>query len=161
MRLKANRQHEQLSINQPIKMQEIKQDIAKLHNNKSPGSDKMVNELLKYGGPVLIGRIEELFNAIFKSETNPNQWREAILFNTDNGKKDKEKLENKRGISLSNSISKVFEKIIVRRVHNEICFREAQAGGISNRSTIGHIFTLKSVIQQRLYEKKANLRSIY
>ena len=33
------------------------------------------------------------------------------------GKKDKEKLENKRGISLSNSISKVFEKIVVRRIH--------------------------------------------
>ena len=34
-------------------------------------------------------------------------------------KKDKKKLENKRGISLSNSISKVFEKIIVRRVYNK------------------------------------------
>ena len=58
MRLKANCQHEQLSINQPIKMQEIKQ-VAKLHNHKSPGPDKMVNEFLKYGGPVLIGKIEE------------------------------------------------------------------------------------------------------
>ena len=154
VRLKANRQHKQLSINQPIKMQEIKQEIAKPHNHKSPGPDKIVNEFLKYGGPVLIGKIEELFNKIFKSETIPNQWGEAILVNIDKGKKDKEKLENKRGISLSNSISKVFEKIIVRRVHNEICFTEAQAGGRPNRSTIDHIFTLKSVIQQRFYEKK-------
>ena len=49
VRLKANRQHEKLSINQPIKMQEIKQEIAKLHNHKSPEPDKIVNKFLKYG----------------------------------------------------------------------------------------------------------------
>ena len=95
VRLKANRQHEQLSINQPIKMQEIKQEIAKLHNCKSPGPDKIVNEFLKDGGPVLIEKLKELFNKIFKSETIPNQWREAIRVNIDKRKKDKDKLENK------------------------------------------------------------------
>ena len=54
VRLKANHQYEQLSINQPIKMQERKQEIAKLHNHKSPGPDKIVNEFPKYSGPVLI-----------------------------------------------------------------------------------------------------------
>ena len=135
-------------------MQEIKQEIAKLHNHGSPGPDKVVNEFLKYCRSVLIGKIEELFNKIFESEAIPNQWREAILINIDKEKKDKEKLENKRGISLSNSKSKVFEKVIVRSVHNEICFTGAQTGGRPNRSTIDHIFTLKSVIEQRFYEKK-------
>ena len=85
-----------------------------------------------------------------------------MLVNIDKEKKmkDKKKLENKRGISLSNSISKVFEKIIVRRDHNEICLTEAQAGRRPNRSTSDHIFTLKSVIQQRFYEN-TSLCSIY
>ena len=100
-------------------MQEIKQEIAKLHNHKSPGPEKIVNYFLKYGGPVLIGKIEELFNKVFKPETIPNQWRETMQVNIVKGKKDKEKLENKMGISLSNSISKVFEKIVVRRVYNK------------------------------------------
>ena len=39
-----------------------------------------------------------------------SQPMEAIIVNIDKGKEDK-KLENKRWISLSNSISKVFEKI--------------------------------------------------
>ena len=73
VRLKANRQHEQLSIDQLIKIQEIKQEIAKLHNRKSPGPDRIVNEFLKYGGPVLIGKMKELFNKTFKSETIQNQ----------------------------------------------------------------------------------------
>ena len=73
VRLKANCQHEQLSIDQLIKIQEIKQEIAKLHNRKSPGPDRIVNEFLKYGGPVLIGKMKELFNKTFKSETIQNQ----------------------------------------------------------------------------------------
>ena len=47
-----------------------------------------------------------------------SQPMEAIIVNIDKGKEDK-KLENKWWISLSNSISKVFEKIIFRRFHNE------------------------------------------
>ena len=72
VRLKANRQHEERSINQTIKMQEIKKETAKLHNHKNPGQDKIVNEFLKYSGPALIGKIEKLFNKIFKSEAIPN-----------------------------------------------------------------------------------------
>ena len=104
--------------------------------------------MVKYGGPVLIEKTKELFNKNLKSETLPNEQREAIIVNieTRKGNKDKEKLENKRGISLSNSISKVFEKIVVRRIHYKICLIEAQTGGRPNRSTIDHIFTLKSAI---------------
>ena len=45
-------------------MQEIKQEIAKLHNHKNPEPDKIVKEFLKYGGPVLLDKIKELFNKI-------------------------------------------------------------------------------------------------
>ena len=58
--------------------------------------------------------MKELFNKTFKSETIPNQSREDIMVNIHKRKKDKEKLENKRGISLSNSISKVFEKLLLK-----------------------------------------------
>ena len=63
-------------------------------------------------------------------------------------------MENKKGMSLSNNVSKVFEKIIVRRMHNEIFSTEAQAGGRLDRRTADHIFPLKPVIQQKFYEKK-------
>ena len=73
MRQKANCQNEQLSINKLIKIQEIKQEIVKIHNHKSPGPSKIVNEYLKYGSPVLIEKIEQLFYKIFKSKTIPHQ----------------------------------------------------------------------------------------
>ena len=134
VRLRANMNN---SINQPIKMQEIKQEIAKLHNYKSPGPDKILNKFVKHGGPVLIEKLKELFNKISNSETISNQWREAIRVNIDKRKKDKEKLENKKGISLSNSISKVFEKIIVRRVHNEICLTLIWVGFLGIHFEVG------------------------
>ena len=85
MELKDYLQHEQLSIHKLIKMKDIKQGIVKLHNQKSPRPNKIVNELIKYDGPVLIEKNEEFFNKIFKSKTILNQWREAILVNIDKG----------------------------------------------------------------------------
>lgn len=95
-------------------MWERKEEIAKLHNQKNPGTNKIVNDFLKCGGPAFIGKIKESFNKIFKSESIRNQWKEAILVNIDKRRKTEKKIENKKGMSLSNNVSKVFEKIIVR-----------------------------------------------
>ena len=47
---------------------------------------------------------------IFDSEDIPHQWKISMLINIEKRKKDNEKLENKREISLCNNISKLFEK---------------------------------------------------
>ena len=60
----VNCQNKQLSFNYPTEMQEIKQEIGKLHNHKNPEPDKIVKEFLKYDGPVLLDKIKELFNKI-------------------------------------------------------------------------------------------------
>ena len=87
---------------------------------------------------------------IFDSEGIPHQWKISMLINIDKRKKDNEKLENKRGISLCNNISKLFEKIIVNRLN----FTEAQAGARPQKITVNNLFTLKSIIQQRKHEGK-------
>ena len=53
---------------------------------------------------------------IFDSEDIPHQWKISMLINIEKGKKGDGKLENKRGISLCNNISKLFEKIIINRL---------------------------------------------
>ena len=68
-------------------------------------------------------------------------------------KKDNEKLENKRRISLCN-ISKIFEEIIVNRLNKHLNFTGAQAGARPQKSTFNILFTLKSIIQQRKREWK-------
>ena len=110
----------------------------------------MRNEFLKYGGEVLKQTSQNFFKMIFDSEGIPHQWKISMLINIDKRKKDNEKLENKRGISLCNNISKLFEKIIVNRLN----FTEAQAGARPQKITVSNLFTLKSIIQQRKHEGK-------
>ena len=64
---------------------------------------------------------------IFDSENISHQWKISMLINIDKGKKDNEKLENKRGISLCNNISKLFKKITVNRPNKHLNFTKAQA----------------------------------
>ena len=109
----------------------------------------MRNEFLKYGGEVLTQTSQTFFKMIFDSEDIPHQWKISMLINIDKRKKDNEKLENKRGISLCNNISKLFEKIIVNRLN----FSEAQAGARPQKITLNNLFTLKSIIQQRKHER--------
>ena len=65
-------------------------------------------------------------------------------------------MKNRRGIFLNNIISKLFEKVIALRnekvVQNKIS--QFQCGGIKNRGTVDHLFTLRAVIDYYRYMKK-------
>ena len=91
---------------------------------------------------------------IFDSEDIPHQWIISMLINVDKGKKDNEKLENKREISLCNNISMLFEKVIVNRHSKNLNFTEAQATARPQKSALNNSFTPKSTIQQRQHEGK-------
>ena len=65
----------------------------------------------------------------------------SILINIDKGKKDNEKLENKRRMSLCNNIRKLFEKIIVSRLNKHLNFTEAQAGARPQKGTYYTIYS--------------------
>ena len=63
--------------------------------------------------------------------------------------KNRELSSNKRGISFSNNICKLFERVINNRVKGTLQFTGAQAGARENRAAIDQIFTLKAIIQNR------------
>ena len=56
--------------------------------------------------------------------------------NIDKGKPDKELLDNKRGISLTNNMCKIFEKLINNRIKSVLSFIEAQMGAREGRSSV-------------------------
>ena len=57
-------------------------------------------------------------------------------------------------ISLTNNICKIFEKVINNRIKSALSFTEAQAGAREGRSSVDQLFILKSVIQQRKFQRK-------
>ena len=75
-----------------------------------------------------------------------------MVINIDNGKTNKELLPNKKGISLSNKIFKLPDRVINNRIKGTLPFTEAQAGSKENRATVDQIFSQKAIIQNRTFK---------
>ena len=67
------------------------------------------NEFLKYMGEAIAILLKDYFQHMLQLENVPTQWNSSFMINTDKGHQDKEKLDNKRGISLT---SNIYSKII-------------------------------------------------
>jgi hypothetical protein len=52
--------------------------IGKLKSYKSPGSDQILDELIKAGGETLRSEIHKLTCSIWNKEELPQQWKESI-----------------------------------------------------------------------------------
>ena len=75
-----------------------------------------------------------------------------MIVNIHKDKEKKELLPNKRGISSSNNICKLFERVVNNRIKGTLQFKEAQAGARENTAAADQIFTLKAIIQNRTYK---------
>ena len=131
-----NRLHENDEYNQPIQLNEVKRALRLLRNSKSEDPHAIKTDFLKYGGEAIAILLKGYFKQILLSEDTPTQWNSSILINIDKGRQDKEKLDNKRGISLTSNIAKLLEKIIISRLNNNLQFREAQAGVQPGNNTL-------------------------
>ena len=140
-------------LNSFISQQEIEQAIGNLKNNKSPGHDNILNELLKSGKEQLLLPLEKLFNTILKSGTYPSEWSMGIIVPI-HKKGDTTDVNNYRGITLLPSLGKLFTQILNTRLNmfldkNDILPKE-QAGFRKGHSTIDNIMVLKSLIDKHV-----------
>jgi hypothetical protein len=72
---------------------------AKLQKYKSPGSDRILAELIQAGGEILLSGIHKLVNSVWNKEELPDQWKESIIVPIQKKKGDKTDCNNFRGIS--------------------------------------------------------------
>lgn len=129
--------------------EEIEVEIKMLKNNKAPGEDSIISELLKNGGQKLIQEIWDLLKEIWKTEGIRQEWNLSIICPIYK-KGDPMDVKNYRGISLLNTAYKILSNTLLNRLRpyaNNI-IGEYQSGFMSGRSTIDHIFTLKQVIEK-------------
>jgi len=106
----------------PLSNEDIEKELRSLKNRKSPGPDGIFNEMLKYGGTELTLHLTQLFQQIFKLCTIPKAWKQSTsipLFK----KGSKTNPDNYRGITLLNTILKLFTKVILHKFFN-ICSLE-------------------------------------
>jgi hypothetical protein len=135
--------------------------ITELKNNKAPGEDKIMGEIIKYDGDKLWDLIYELITNIWKQEEMPKEWLIALIHPI-HKKNDKTNCSNYRGISLLNMTYKVMANIIAKRLipYTEELLHDYQYGFQKNRSTTDHIFALRNIME-KCYEYNINLHQLF
>jgi hypothetical protein len=114
---------------------EIRNIIKKLKNGKAPGCDGVPNILLKNIPRRAAVFLTYIFNSCLKLCYFPKQWRHATVIPIPKPGKDHSDPSNYRPISLLSSISKIFERIILKRLNAFI---------VSNNALPNHQFGFRA-----------------
>ena len=94
-----------------------------------------------------------MLNCILRQKQPPEQWKKVNIQTTYKGKGSTKMLNNYRAIFLTNILSKIFEKIVYSRIHNNINNYTSpfQAGSQKNQRTNYNMFLLRGAIDHSLY----------
>lgn len=138
--------------------------LNKSKNKKAPGPDGIPFEFLKSLPCEGLNYLQTFFNTILNQESPPKKWGN-IFFSMIYKKGDKFDPSNYRPIALVSCLLKTFSMIINNRLHiwsEELhLVPEFQAGFRKRRSCADHIFTLNSIIQIHLRQKRSKVFALF
>lgn len=148
---KINIQPDNEPINTLFTLQEVEQVITELKNNKSPGPDNVPFELIKNAPQEIKLILLKIYNYIWTTNAYPQYWNTVEIVPIAKPGKDKTQPINYRPIALSNTLSKIMEKIINKRLNwfleNKNIFNNNQCGFRNGRSTNDQILKITNEIQ--------------
>ena len=149
-----------IELDRQITDDEIISSLKSINSNRSPGPDGICIEMLK----VTLNVLNALFNTIYDTGVFPAEWSQNIICPIHKSGS-KSNPENFRGISLINSISKIFTNILTIRLQkwaeNNNVIDESQAGFRKLYSTIDNIFLLQALIQKYLCRERGRFYCIF
>ena len=144
-------------LDKEIGQEELGVAFKKLKKGKASGIDELPPEALKLTESKFSTYLLRLFNKMYNLSQFPKIWTQAIIVPLFK-KGDPNQPGNYRGISLLCIISKLFTAIMNRRLYNWAeengKINEEQAGFRKNYSTVDHIYTLHSMIDNCLYGQR-------
>ncbi|XP_076626788.1 uncharacterized protein LOC143344536 [Colletes latitarsis] len=103
------------TLNVPISSKEITSTLSTTKNS-APGPDNIQNKLLKSLPKPGIDHLLKIYNCIWTHKVFPANWRKAIVVPILKSNKNKHKPESYRPIALTNTMCKLLEKIINKRL---------------------------------------------
>ena len=105
-----------IELTNPFTWEEIHVVVCQLDPSSAPGPDKISNEILRLAGLGFEMALTQLCNEIWTTLTWPTAWRVANLIPIYKRAGNKLDPSNHRMIALSNSLPKVFEKLLNKRM---------------------------------------------
>ena len=143
-------------LNHEISTTEIHNTIKQLKNNKSPGPDLVINEMIKAASDSIVPSLYYLFNKILSSSIYPESWTLGQIIPIFKSGVPTDPA-NYRGITTSNCIGKLFANIINKRITEHLTrfniIRDEQIGFRQHFRTSDHIFVLKTLIDKYKLQK--------
>lgn len=146
------------AVNLPLINQELNEMLKELKNNSSQGPDNITYEMIKNPPEVTLEYLLHIYNNIWANNIYPDKWREVTVLPIHKTNKGKTNPSHYRPIALANTMSKVLEKIINKRLiwhlekHNLL--HNQQCGFRKSRSTLDHIVTLISEVLSTFKNKQ-------
>lgn len=141
------------------KPKEIRYILKNCKNKKAPGYDNITNFVMKKLPRKALVYLTILLNGCIKLSHFPTQWKSAIVIGIPKPKKDVTNPDNYRPISLLSSISKIFEKVLLRHItrhmeeHNIL--KNEQFGFRRGHSTCHQLKRMVTNIKREIDLKKS------
>lgn len=143
-----------------IEKEEVERVIRKLKLGKVVREDGISNEVWKYGGKELKEEVWSICNRVWREEGWPEGWRVGLIVPILK-KGEGNKVADFRGVTLMNTISKIYAAILEKRLGKEIedgrMIGENQTGFRRRMGVMEKIFTLNYIINRELGKKGGRL----
>ena len=140
-----------------ISQKEIQDAINNLKTSNSSGPDEITSSFVKISAPILLPALDKIFNLSLSSGTYPHKLKVAKVIPI-HKKGDQTSVNNYRPISILNTINKLFEKILHKRLTKYIednnLLSKYQFGFRKNHSTELALIEMVDQIKMSLDDSK-------
>lgn len=139
-----------------------KEVVSEIRNNinpkKAPGFDLITGQILKMLPRKGIVKLTNLINASFRLKYVPRQWKVTEIIMIPKAGKPPNEISSYRPISLLPVISKLFEKLYIKRlkpiIEQKKLIPDHQFGFREHHSTLEQVHRLTNIIETTLEKKR-------
>ncbi|VVC44605.1 Reverse transcriptase domain [Cinara cedri] len=133
----------------PPTINETRQQILRLKNQKSPREDRIQGEILKKLDEETVSKIHSIIEIVWQEERLQEQWNTALVCSIHKNN-DPQICNNYRGIALLNVTYKIHAYCLLDRIKPiaEEIIGDYQGGFRPNRSTTDQIFVIRQTLQK-------------
>ena len=151
-------------------LEEVTKAIKSLSKEKAPGADAIPAEIFSEGGPDLVDKLLEFFQAMWTREELPQEFKDPNITHLYKNKGNRQSCDNHRGISLLAIAGKILARILLNRLQGHLecasaeeepverpsLLPESQCGFRQGRGTVDMIFTVRQ-LQEKCREQNKGL----